>query len=82
MALCVQVNGDGSMSAVTPQPVDLGTCAYVVQSSAEHLNNPLALSATDGGAIGSAILLVWAVAYAIRAVLVALASGDQDSASS
>lgn len=70
------------MSAVTPQPADLSTCAYVVQSSAEHFNNPLALSAEDGGAIGSAILLVWAGAYAIRAVLGALASGDDPSASS
>ncbi len=81
MALCVQVNGDGSMSAVTPQPADLATCAYVVQTSAEHFNNPLALSAADGGTIGSAILLVWAGAYAIRAVLGALAA-DEDSASS
>lgn len=82
MALCVQVNGDGSVSVVNPQPADLTTCAYVVQSSAEFLNNPLALSAADGGVIGSAILLVWAGAYAIRAVLGALASGDESSASS
>ncbi|WP_123957962.1 hypothetical protein [Cupriavidus necator] len=66
------------MSAVTPPPADLATCAYVVQSSAEFLNNPLALSAADGGAIGSAILLVWAVAYTIRAVLGALSSFDEE----
>ncbi|SOY66726.1 hypothetical protein [Cupriavidus taiwanensis] len=82
MALCVQVEASGAVSVVNPQPADLSTCAYLVQTSAEYLNNPLALSAADGGAIGSAILLVWAVAYAIRSVLAALASGDQDSASS
>lgn len=82
MALCVQVNGDGSMSAVSPQPADLNTCAYVVQSSAEVLNNPLALSAADGATIGTAILLVWAGAYAVRAVLATLSSGDDPSASS
>lgn len=82
MALCVQVNGDGSMSAVVPQPSDLTTCAYVVQASAEYFNNPLSLSAQDGTTIGTAILLVWAGAYAIRAVLGALASADEESASS
>ncbi|MDF3831822.1 hypothetical protein P3W85_02455 [Cupriavidus basilensis] len=80
MALCVQVNGSGALVAVSPQPADLSTCAYVVQASSEFLNNPLALSAGDGQTIGTAILLVWAVAYAIRAVLGALASGDDTSA--
>lgn len=82
MALCVQVNGDNTLSAVSPQPADLGTCAYVVTTSAEYFNNPLALSAQDGSVIGTAILLVWAGAYAIRAMLGVLATGDESSASS
>lgn len=80
MPLCVQVNSDNTLSAVSPQPADMGTCAYVVTTSAEHTNNPLALSAQDGGTIGTAILLVWACAYAIRAVLDALSTGDEPSA--
>lgn len=78
MALCVQVEASGAVSVVNPQPADLSTCAYLVQTSAEYLNNPLALSAADGASIGSAILLVWAVAYTIRAVLAALASYDEE----
>ncbi|MFJ1258838.1 hypothetical protein [Cupriavidus sp. CuC1] len=80
--MCVQVNGSGALVAVSPQPSDLSTCAYVVQASAEFLNNPLSLSAVDGQTVGTAILLCWAVAYGIRVVLVALAAGDVDSASS
>ena len=82
MALCVQVSGDGSLAVVNPQPSDMTQCAYVVQSSTEYFNNPLALSAQDGGTIGAAILLVWAGAYAIRAVPGSLSAGDDPSASS
>ena len=79
--LCVQVDGTGALVAVSPQPADLSTCAYVVQASADYFNNPLALNAADGATIGTAILLVWAGAYAIRAVLAALASGDESASS-
>lgn len=81
MALCVQVNSDNSLSAVSPQPADMGTCAYVVTTSAEYTNNPLALNAQDGAVIGSAILLCWAGAYVVRAILAALSTGDEPSAS-
>lgn len=81
MALCVQVNSDNTLSAVSPQPADMGTCAYVVTTSAEYVNNPLALNVQDGGTIGSAILLCWAGAYVVRAILAALSTGDEPSAS-
>lgn len=81
MAICVQVNSDNTLSAVSPQPADLGTCAYVVTTSAEYTNNPLALSAQDGAVISTAILLVWAGAYAVRAILSALNTSDETSAS-
>jgi len=81
VALCVQVNTDNTLSAVSPQPADMGTCAYVVTTSAEYVNNPLSLSAQDGGTIGTAILLVWAGAYAARAILAALNTSDEPSAS-
>ena len=81
MALCVQVNSDNSLSAVSPQPADMGTCAYVVTTSAEYTNNPLTLSVQDGGVIGSAILLVWAGAYVVRSILAALNTSDEPSAS-
>lgn len=81
MAVCVQVQGTGVLAVVSPQPADMSACAYVVQSAADYFNNPLLLSAQDGAAVGSAILLVWAGAYVVRAVLAALASGDEPSAS-
>lgn len=81
MALCVQVNSDNTLSAVSPQPADMGQCAYVVITSAEYVNNPLALNAQDGAAIGAAILLCWAGAYVVRSILAALNTGDEPSAS-
>lgn len=77
MPICVAVNSDNTLAAVSPQPSDMSTCAYVMQTSADYLNNPLAVTAQDGAAIGTAILLVWAVAYAVRTVLSALSVADE-----
>lgn len=82
MAMCVQVDAAGLVSVVNPQPADLSTCSHVIQSSSEYLNNPLALSAQDGQVIGTAIMLCWAGAYVIRAIIAAINSADEDSASS
>ncbi|SPD67817.1 conserved protein of unknown function (plasmid) [Cupriavidus taiwanensis] len=82
MALCVQVDGAGVVSVVSPQPADLSTCSHVIQSSAEYLNNPLALTAEDGQTIGTAIMLCWAVAYVVRVIISAMSSADEESASS
>ena len=81
MAICVQVEASGALSVVSPQPADLSTCTHVIQSAAEHLNNPLALTPEDGQTIGMGIMLCWVVAYAVRAIAAALSSADNSSAS-
>ncbi len=82
MAVCVQVDGAGVVSVVQPQPADMSTCSHVIQSSAEYLNNPLALSVEDGQVIGYSILLVWALAYAARLAANAITDAGNGSANS
>lgn len=64
--LCVQQNPDGSLSVVSPQPVEISGCVLVVQSALEAGSNPFALSIDDAESIGSAILLTWAIAFGLR----------------
>lgn len=82
MAVCVQQNSQGYLFVVTPQPADMSTCSHVLQSSAEYLNNPLALTAEDGQTLGFSIMLVWAIAYACRLVAEVISGAGNDSARS
>lgn len=82
MAVCVQQDSQGYLFVVIPQPADLSTCSHVLQSSAEYLNNPLALTAEDGQTLGYSIMLVWAIAYAGRLVLELLSDAGNESARS
>lgn len=82
MAVCVQQDASGYVQVVNPQPTDLSTCSHVLQSSAEHLNNPLALTAEDGQTLGYSIMLVWAIAYACRLVAEVISDAGNDSARS
>ena len=76
MAICVQADASGVLSVVSPQPADVSTCAYVLQTAGEVLNNPLALSAADGAQVGWGILTVWTAAWAGRMLIRALSVGE------
>jgi hypothetical protein len=52
-----------------PQPSDMTTCPYVLQSGAELASNsPFLLSATEATQIGVAIAILWGTVAAIRLI--------------
>lgn len=69
MAFCVQVGLDGAIYAVDPQPVVTDSCALVLVSGQNAGNHLLGLTAEQGAQIGSAILLVWAIAFSFRMII-------------
>lgn len=66
MTICVQVDTDGTIYAVQPQPVEVSACSYVLVSGDAALNSPFSLTPEQGAQVGGAVLLVWAVAYVFR----------------
>lgn len=66
MTICVQVDTDGTIYAVQPQPAEVSACSYVLVSGDAALNSPFALTPEQGAQVGGAVLLVWAVAYVFR----------------
>lgn len=76
---CVVVDTNGALVLQDPQPADISSCAMVVLSGSEAVGNPFALSAEDGAAVGVAIIGVWAVAFAIRAVIQPLKGIEHES---
>lgn len=70
--ICAQWDSSGVVSVVSVPPTDLSTCALLLPSGAEGVSNPLALSSADGGAIAAAVVFVWAVGFAGRALIRAL----------
>lgn len=72
MASCVQVDGNGSVFVVDPQPVDTSACGLVLVSGLEAASSPWSMTPEQGSEIGGAVLLVWALAYVFRVVARAL----------
>ena len=72
MASCVQVDVNGSVFVVDPQPVDTSACGLVLVSGLEAASSPWSMTPEQGSEIGGAVLLVWALAYAFRVVARAL----------
>lgn len=71
MPLCLQQNLDGTLSAVSPQPVEPSGCSLVVLSGPEFVSvqaNPWNLTPEQALQIGGAILTVWACAWTWRLV--------------
>lgn len=67
--ICIEINGVGVLQAVNPQPSDISTCALVAGSALEVASNPIvSLTSDEGGAIGVAILGLWAVAWGVRQI--------------
>jgi len=66
VATCAQIlSGPGGeqLVALNSAVTDLSTCMYVVQSGADLASVIPPLSVDDGLLIGSAIMLVWALAW-------------------
>jgi len=72
MARCVQVDANGSVFVVDPQPVDTSACGLVLVSGLEAASSPWSMTPEQGSEIGGAVLLVWALAYVFRVVARAL----------
>lgn len=72
MTVCAQVDSNGAVYVVYPQPVDTSACGLVLVSGQEANASPWALTVEQGSQIGSAILVVWALAFAFRMVIRAL----------
>lgn len=70
---------------VVTYPDAAGNCSdYVLYTKAEFDtlssgSSPFAISASEGAILGGAILAVWAAAFAFKAVIKALNSGDPEN---
>jgi hypothetical protein len=65
---CATWNSSNEVVIVTPPPADMQSCALLIPSSADSLT-PFNLLAEDGYAIAIAIVSVWLVGFAVRAVI-------------
>jgi hypothetical protein len=82
MAACVELDANNHLVATTTPPESC--TAYVIQSQSDWVATqfPLwSLSPEQGSEIAGAILIVWAIAYAIRQVARALSHIDENSQS-
>lgn len=76
--LCVQTDSSGFVQVVSPQPVDISSCAMVITSAAEVGASPFSLTQADAEAIGSSIVFLWGIGFAARAVIRALGSSSSN----
>jgi len=76
---CLTDNGGGSFSVANPQPTDINTCVYVIAQPAEVQPALWAMTAEQGTTIGTAIMLVWAIAWGFRAVIRVLSTDDSQN---
>jgi hypothetical protein len=68
MAVCATYNAAHQVMVVSPPPADLSTCALLIPTANDSMNSPFSLSMADGLAIAGAIVAVWAVGFAFRAI--------------
>ena len=68
MSLCATYNATGQVTILQPQPADTSTCSLMIPTSDDGMNI-FKLSAEDGTAIAFAIVTVWCVGFASRAVI-------------
>lgn len=64
--ICVQVDTDGSVFVVDPQPADTSACGLVLVSGIEAASSPFSMTTDSAAQIGFAVLSVWAVGYVVR----------------
>jgi len=66
--LCVELDAQGVVRAVDPQPATYTECSMVVQSGAAVASSPWNLTVEEGALIGGAIAGLWVLVGAIRVV--------------
>lgn len=64
--ICANYTNTGQVVIVNPPPVDISTCALLIPTPADGMNNPFILSASDGYAIAIAVVSIWAIGFAFR----------------
>lgn len=68
---CLTDTGTGYV-LTNPQPVEYTACTHILVNPTEISSDIFNITAAQGGEIGGAIVLVWAVAFAYRAAIQAL----------
>lgn len=76
--ICATYDAAGAVQVVIPPPADVTGCALLIPTASDQANNPFALSEADGVAVAVAIVSVWFVGFAGRAVIHALKIGDSN----
>ena len=69
MPLCATYNGSNQVLIVTPPPADMSTCALLIPTVGDSVNDPFHLSAADGSAIAVAIVSMWCLGLATRLLI-------------
>ena len=64
--ICATYTNTGQVVIVNPPPADISTCALLIPTPADGMNNPFILSASDGYAIAIAVVSIWAIGFAFR----------------
>lgn len=78
--MCLDVSS-GQVVLANPQPVDLSNCSALVLSGAEYQALAAAdifnISVADGLTVSTAIVGVWAIGWAFRALIITLKETDK-----
>lgn len=80
MPICVDFSS-GQVVVANPQPADVSNCSAVVLSGAEFQGLATAdifnISVADGLTISTAIVGVWVIGWAFRALIITLKETDK-----
>lgn len=68
----------GVLRLVRPQPSDLSACQMVIGSYTEMSSELTRVSPAEGAQIAGAILLIWAMGWAIRVMVRSLNVGEKE----
>lgn len=63
---CVDIDTNGFLIDIDPQPSTFDTCAYVLQSGAEVVASPFSLDQTAAASLAGAFAGLWAIAYCLK----------------
>lgn len=72
MPMCATYNASNQVTIVTPPPADMSTCALLIPTVGDSINDPFHLSSADGAAIAFAVVAAWATGFGFRALIRAL----------
>lgn len=75
---CLTDTGSGFV-VTNPQPVEYTSCTFILVNPTEISSEIFNLTAEQGSQIGTAIILVWAIAFAYRAAIHALKSDESEN---